>query len=277
MKILLSLALVYGALVLFMYGAQTSLVFPGTGLPNRPLNHPFTPERLTLEAARDAVLRGMLFAPLEERSDGLLIGFGGNGQDADELGQDLAARFPTWHVAVFHYRGYGPSSGKPSEEAVLADALVIHDMLKKKLAPDKVLAYGISLGSGLAAYLAKQRALDGAFLITPYDSIEAVAKGSYPWLPVGLLLKHRFPSNEFLRGNDTPIAIVAAELDQVIKPGRTDALRAVIDNLVFDRTISDAGHVTIHDMQAYDDAISDALKALTAPNARQGLTSPGGA
>ncbi len=277
MKILLSLAIVYGALVLLMYGAQTSLVFPGTRLPNRPLDHPFTPKRLVLEAAGDAVLHGMLFAPKEGPSGGLVIGFGGNGQDADELGQDLAARFPTWHVAVFHYRGYAPSSGKPSEDALLEDALMIHDTLKEQLAPDKVLAYGISLGSGFAAYLAKQRALDGAFLITPYDSIEAVAKDSYPWLPVGLLLKHRFPSIEFLSDNATAIAIIAAELDQVVKPDRTDALRAVIENLVFDRTINGAGHVDLYDMQAYDDAIEDALRALSMASDRRRLASPGGA
>ena len=52
-----------------------------------------------------------------------LIGFGGNGQDAELLAQDLAADFPDLQVAVFHYRGYGPSTGKPGEAALLADAL----------------------------------------------------------------------------------------------------------------------------------------------------------
>lgn len=262
MKILLSLALVYSALVLFMYGAQTFLVFPGTRLPNRPLDHPFTPERLVLEPSGDVALHGMLFAPNGGRDEGLLIGFGGNAQDADELGQDLAARFPTLHVAVFHYRGYDPSSGKPSEEAVLADALVIHDTLKARLKPALVFAYGVSLGSGVAAYLASRRPLDGAFLITPYNSIEAVAKGGYPWLPVGLLFKHRFSSVDFLRDNSTPIAIIAAELDQVIKPKRTDALRAAIPNLVFDQTIKEATHAGLYSLPAYGHAIDRAFEAL---------------
>lgn len=262
MKILLFLALAYGALVLFMYGAQTSLVFPGTRLPNRPLDYPLAPERVDLEPASDVVLHGMVFAPEGGLSKGLLIGFGGNAQDADELGQDLAARFPNLHVAAFHYRGYGPSSGEPSEQAVLADALMIYDTLKTQLKPETIFAYGVSLGSGVAAYLADRRLLDGAFLITPYDSIEAVAKGNYPWLPVGLLLKHRFPSIEFLHDNRTPIAIIAAELDQVVKLDRTNALRAVIPNLVFDRTIKGAAHADLSDMPAFDDAIDRAFKAL---------------
>jgi len=260
MKILLFLALAYSALVLLMYGAQTFLVFPGTRLASRPLDHPFTPERLVVDATNDSELHGMLFAPKTERSEGLLVGFGGNAQDADELGQDLATRFGSLHVAVFHYRGYGPSSGKPSEKALLADALTVHDMLKTRLKPEKIFAYGVSLGTGVAAYLAHKRDLDGVFLITPYDSIKAVAKDHYPWLPVGLFLKHRFPSTDFLRDNPTPIAIIAAELDQVVKPDRTNSLRAVIPNLIFDRTIESASHVDLYDKPAFGDAISDAFK-----------------
>ena len=63
MKILLSLVFVYGVLVLFMYGAQTSLVFPGTRVPNRPIDHPLKPERLVLGVATDVALHGMLFSP----------------------------------------------------------------------------------------------------------------------------------------------------------------------------------------------------------------------
>ena len=263
MKILLSLVFVYGALVLFMYGAQTSLVFPGTRVPNRPIDHPFKPERLALDVAKDVVLHGMLFSPDNgEPSEGLVIGFGGNGQDADALGQDLAARFPGWHVAVFHYRGYGPSTGNPSERALLDDSLAVYDWLEARLMPDKIMAYGVSLGSGIAAYLTQQRSLDGAFLITPYDSLVAVAKDSYPWLPVGLLMKHRFPSVDFLRDSQTPIAIIAADQDVVVRPTRTDQLRAAINNLVFDKTIKGAGHVDLYDLQAYDEAIDDALAAL---------------
>ncbi len=247
-----------------MYGAQTFLVFPGTRLPNRPIDHPFTPERLIIEDKSKTALHGMLFAPEANLSAGLLIGFGGNAQDAEELGQDLAARFSNLHIAVFHYRGYGPSSGSPSEDAVLADALTIHDTLEARLRPEATFAYGVSLGSGVAAYLAHRRRLDGAFLITPYDSIEAVAKGNYPWLPVGLLLKHRFLSIDFLKDNPTPIAIVAAELDEVVKPERTDALRTAIPNLVFDRTIEGAAHASLYGMSAYDDAIGQAFAAIKA-------------
>ena len=267
MKILLLLALAYGALVLIMYSVQSFLVFPGARLPSRPLDHPVMPERMVLEPETGVALHGMIYAPKDGR-DGdakeLLIGFGGNAQDADELGQDLTWRFPAMHVAVFHYRGFGPSSGRPSEQALFADALSIYDRLQARLMPERVFAYGVSLGSGVAAYLASERNLDGAFLITPYDSIVAVAKDSYPWLPVDLLMKHRFPSIDLLRGQATPIAIIAAEQDQVVKPARTEVLRTAIGNLVFDQTIRGAGHADIYGMPGFDKAVGAALDALNA-------------
>jgi len=265
MKLLLFLALGYGVLVALMYGAQTSMIFPGTRMPSRALDHPAVPERLVIERGSDIDLAGIIFAPEDERhSDGLLIGFGGNAQDAEILGQELASTFADMHVAVFHYRGYGESGGKPSEAALFADALAIHDHLVQEMATQTVYALGISLGSGVAGYLSKERALDGVVLVTPYDSIEAVADQAYPWLPVSLLLKHRFKTVEAMADNATPVAIIAAENDQVIKPERTERLRGAIERLVFDRTIEAAGHGDIHGMPAYQDALKDALEALKA-------------
>lgn len=265
MKFLLFLALGYGAVVALMYGAQSSLIFPGTRLPSRPLDHPLLPERLVIEREEDVRLAGMLFAPERGRpSEGLLIGFGGNAQDAEVLGQELAGTFRQRHVAVFHYRGYGESTGQPSERALFSDAGAIHDHLIKRLSPKAVHALGISLGSGVAGWLSSERALDGAVLVTPYDSIEAVARQAYPWLPVGLLLNHRFRTVDVMAANRTPVAIIAAENDRVIALARTDALREVIERLVFDRTIEGAGHADIYAMPAYQEALLAALDALKA-------------
>src|SRR5690606_40801686 len=81
------------------------------------------------------------------------------------------------NVVVFHYRGYGPSTGRPSEAAVLADALMIYDFMVERLEPARVYAIGISLGSAVAAYLSQQRRLAGVLLVTPFDSVEAIRSG----------------------------------------------------------------------------------------------------
>lgn len=262
LKALLFLVLGYGSVVIFMYGAQTSMIFPGTRLPSRPLDHPLKPARMTIEREGGVALGGMLFSPEGQKSDGLIIGFGGNAQDAENLGQELAEDFPDLHVAAFHYRGYGESGGRPSEAALFADAEAIYDQLVGDLAPRTVYAIGLSLGSGVVGYLSKTRPLDGIFLITPYDSIEAVASQAYPWLPVSLLLKHRFRTVDVMVGNRTPVAIIAAGNDKVIRPERTEALRKTIENLVFDRTIENAGHADLYGMPAYSAALKEALDAV---------------
>lgn len=264
-KLLLFLVLGYGAVVALMYGAQTSMIFPGTRLPSRPLDHPLSPERLTIEREDGVVLSGMRFSPSNgRRSDGLIIGFGGNAQDAESLGQELAEDFPDLDVAIFHYRGYGDSGGKPSEAALFADSEAIYDKLVGELAPKAVFAIGLSLGSGVAGYLSHTRPLNGVYLITPYDSIEAVAGQAYPWLPVSLLLKHRFRTDDLMADNQTPVAIIAAGRDEVIRPERTEALRTAVQNLVFDRVIDDADHADLYARPAYNAALREAFDALKA-------------
>jgi alpha-beta hydrolase superfamily lysophospholipase len=259
-SVLALVGLGYAGVVALLYLLQTTLIFPGTHLPSQRLNSPRVPERLELATGDGAVLHGMWFAGA--RAADLLIGFGGNAQDAEVLGQDLASDFPGLNVVVFHYRGFGPSTGKPSEAALLADALTIYDALVARARPVRVYAIGISLGSAVAAYLSKERPLAGVLLITPFDSVEAIAKESYFWVPVGLLLRHRFPSVAFMSGNATPVAVIAAAEDRVVKPRRTRALIDRLDNLVFEATLPGAGHETLYQVPAYETTLQAAFAAL---------------
>jgi hypothetical protein len=238
-------------------------------MQSQRLDQPRVPERLELATPGGDVLRGMLFRASPGSTD-LVIGFGGNTQDAEVLGQDLAARLPHADLVVFHYRGYGPSTGRPSEAAVYADALAIYDAMALRLRPARTFAVGISLGSSVASYLSKHRLLAGMVLVTPFDSIAAIAKEQYFWVPVGLLLHQRFESVEHMGANQTPVAMIAAEDDRVVRPQRTAALRKQIANLVFDRTLAGASHATINNLPAYGITFKEAFEALdrAAPSLR---------
>jgi pimeloyl-ACP methyl ester carboxylesterase len=206
-------------------------------------------------------LHGLLFsAPAEDAE--LLIGFGGNGQDAESLAHDLARDFPDQQVVVFHYRGYGPSTGTPSQAALLADAVTIYDALTERERPRRCFAIGISLGSAIAAYLSKARPLAGILLVTPFDSIAAIAKETYFWLPVDLLLRHRFATVEFMAGNATPVAVIAADRDRVVRPERTRALVEELSNLVFYQVLTDAAHNTLYQLPNFEQALEAAFAAL---------------
>jgi uncharacterized protein len=261
-KLLALLGLGYAGIAGLLYFAQSWLLFPGAGRPSQRLDHQRPPERLVLPSAGSAAeLHGMLF-PAPAADAELLIGFGGNGQDAEALAYDLARDFPNQQVAVFHYRGYGPSTGRPSEAALLADALTIYDALTQRLQPRRCFAIGISLGSAIAAYLSKARPLAGILLVTPFDSVAAIAKEAYFWLPVDLLLRHRFATVEFMAGNPTPVAVIAAERDRVVRPERTRALVGKLSNLVFFQVLADAAHNTLYQLPNFEQALKAAFAAL---------------
>ncbi|MDQ3479619.1 MAG: hypothetical protein M3438_10795, partial [Pseudomonadota bacterium] len=99
-------------------------------------------------------------------------------------------------------------------------------------------------------------------LVTPFDSLKAVAGDLYPWLPVNLLFRHEMNAAESLEGTDVPVAIVAAERDEIIPPARTRALRAKVPNLVYDRSIR-GGHNDIYARADFQKAMQEALGAVT--------------
>lgn len=120
--------------------------------------------------------------------------------------------FPTRNVVTFHCRGYGPSAGRPSAEAFLEEATRIYDEVGDLRDAERVVAIGLSLGSGPAAHLAGERAVDGLILVTPFDSLQALASDLYPWLPVRLLLRHRMDVANALAQSSAKVAIGAESL-----------------------------------------------------------------
>jgi hypothetical protein len=166
-------------------------------------------------------------------------------------------------VVTFHYRGYAPSRGKPSAEALLSDSLLIFDHLLQSDARERVIAVGFSIGSGVAAHLARHRPIAGLIMVTPFDSLEALAQSIYWWAPVSLLLRHRMPTIDFVRGSHVPTGLIIAERDTVVPARRSTPLRAAIGNLVFERTI-DAGHNDIYDRPAFAAAMREALAKIEA-------------
>ncbi len=153
-----------------------------------------------------------------------LIYFGGNAQDVSRLIPVFRQAFPNRPVYLVNYRGYGGSSGTPSEAALYRDAIAVFDYVRGE--HENVAVIGQSLGSGVAVFLANVRHIAKLVLITPYDSIETVAKNSFPQFPVSLLLKDKFPSASRAAGVRSPTLILLAEHDEVIPRASSEALIA---------------------------------------------------
>jgi pimeloyl-ACP methyl ester carboxylesterase len=173
-----------------------------------------------------------------------LIYFGGNAEDVSLSLAPLARAFPQHALYLLHYRGYGGSEGEPSEAALFADALALHAHVATGHARIRVL--GRSLGSGVAVYLASQREVEQLVLITPYDSIAAVAALQFPYLPVDWLLLDRFDSVARAGSVRAPTRILVAAQDEVIHPQHSHRLQlAFRPGLAELQVLAGSGHNSI--------------------------------
>lgn len=245
-----------------MFEFQSHLIFPTHAVPSAG-PWPKGAERLSLTSAGGQELAG-IHIPADEASKDrtLILGFGGNAWNAQDVAEYLHELFPDEDVVAFHYRGYAPSQGSPSSEALIADAPLVYDLAVEKLKPKRVIAIGFSIGSGIAARLAASRKVDGLILVTPFDSLRAVAQSMYPWLPIGPFFEHEIDAASALEAADVPVAIIAAENDEIIPGERTEALRKRVRELAFDRTIDRAGHNDIYARSAFQEAIREAFDRL---------------
>ena len=266
LQLALTLAALYAAVVTGMYLAQTWLLFPTALVGAAPVRLPAAARRLEARTPDGEVLVGVRIPARGEGGESApgLLGFGGNAWNADAMALYLHDLFPEREVAAFHYRGYAPSSGRPSAQALLADSVLVFDRLQQEHASGRgVVAVGFSIGSGVAAHLARHRPVAGLVLVTPFDSLEALARDLYWWAPVGPLLRHRMPTVDFVRGSPVPTALIVAERDTIVPARRSVALRAAIENLVFEAAI-DAGHNDLYGRPAFAAAMREALARIEA-------------
>jgi hypothetical protein len=172
------------------------------------------------ELVRDGLLlRGWRVNPGQPRA---LLFFGGNAEEIGYQRERFARWFPGHTIYLLAYRGYGASEGSPAEAALKGDALALYDAIAPQHAG--VDALGRSVGSGVALHVAAQRPLGRLALITPYDSLVAVASRHYPFFPVGWLLRERFEAVADAPNVNVPTLLLLARQDEIIPPAHGEAL-----------------------------------------------------
>ncbi len=144
----------------------------------------------------------------------VLPGNAGNRADRATLGAALAGR--GLGVLLVEYRGYGGNPGAPGEEELARDAGAAADLIAV-LAPGHQLVYfGESLGAAVAIELATRRPPVALILRSPFTSLAAVGAEHYPFLPVRLLLRDRFPSDERITDVGAAVLVIAGSADSIV-------------------------------------------------------------
>src|SRR6266850_7224640 len=119
-------------------------------------------------------------------------------------------------VVALSYRGYAGSSGQPSERGLLLDAAAAYTFTTARYSADRIVAWGVSLGSGVAVAVAADHPVGKLILEAPYTSIADVAASHFRFVPVRWLLRDRFHSDERIARVTAPLLVMHGERDLTI-------------------------------------------------------------
>lgn len=122
-----------------------------------------------------------------------------------------------WGVFMMTYRGYGGSSGMPTETDNIADAIRAFDRLVSLgVRPDEIVLYGESLGTGVASQVALARRPAGLILDAPFTSIPDVAKRRFWYVPVRLIMRDRYETKTIIGKIGVPLLIIHGTQDETV-------------------------------------------------------------
>jgi len=209
----------YFLICLGMFFMQEKLLFhPGQGGPSPKSCNLEEVEELTIKTA-DGLNIALWHAASTKKNYPTLIYFHGNaGSLCDRPYKFRYFLDAGFGLLAVSYRGYGKSEGSPSENGIYLDAeATLHyarDVLK--LQNRHIILYGESLGTGVAIEMATRMTPAMLVLEAPYTSIADRSSELYPYLPVNLLLKHRFDSIRKIGQVKTPLLIFHGERDSIV-------------------------------------------------------------
>ena len=250
---------VYAGFSALVYFFQERLIFRPTTLP---ATHQFgladvQEVKVPLEGAELSALHFR-----QPDAKGVVFFLHGNAGDLSTwLTSTDFYRRTKFDLFMIDYRGFGKSTGKIDGEAQMhADVRRAYDLIAPQYAGKKIILYGRSLGTGLAAKLSTEVKADLTVLVSPYSSILELGKQFYPWLPE-FVSRYPMRSDLWLPQSKNPVLILHGDRDELIPLAhgqRLKALSAAAELMV----IENAAHNDIHKFPKYLDALAGRLTAL---------------
>lgn len=223
---------VYAGLSLYLYVFQENYIyFPD--LPSREVDAspadvglPF--ESLKIRTEDGETLDGW-FVPAPASRETLLYLHGNGGNIGHRV--DMIRTFHSLglNVLIFDYRGYGRSTGKPSEEGIYRDAMAAWNHLtqERRIPAEHIALFGESLGGSIAAWLAERHPPRALVIYAAFTSVSDMAKTLYPFLPIGLIARYRYDTRATLARVHAPLLILHSTEDEIIPYRHAQELFAI--------------------------------------------------
>jgi fermentation-respiration switch protein FrsA (DUF1100 family) len=249
MMVTLGIVVACAGLLALIWTQQRKLIyFPFQPVPQVAAVLPGATE-VTFETADGLLLAGW-FLPAQGGPTRATVLFT-NGNAGNRAGRaPLAAGLADagFSVLLFDYRGYGGNPGSPSEQGLIADARAARAYLasREDVDPGRIVYFGESLGTGVAVALAAEQPPLALALRSPFTSLSDVARLHYPFLPVGLMLRDTFNSQQRIKAVRCPLLILAGSRDGVVPEA--------LSRTLFDAALQDRKRLVIIDGAGHNDA-----------------------
>ena len=176
---------------------------------------PVSPEQHYI-AVDDVKLHAWLFRAPHPDAPLLIFchGNAGNITGRAPLAAELASRGVS--VLLFDWRGYGKSTGRPTEDALFRDALAAYDFAEKKIGAKHIVAYGESLGGPYAAYVATKRRVPAVIIENSFPSLRQLGNYLYRPFPLGWTAPFALTTSRWLNEAGVPVLVMHGRADEVI-------------------------------------------------------------
>jgi len=224
MRMLLNIAIIaaiaYAALVLLVFSVQSRLIYyPGTGrdMVATPKQAGLAYEPVKISTTDGETLHGW-FVPAAAANGTVLFFHGNAGNISHRMEYLLMFHRLGYDTFIFDYRGYGESSGAPSESGTYLDAQAAWRYLTetKAIPPERIVLFGESLGGAVAAWLAAREKPGALVLASVFTSVPDMAAKIYPFLPVRLLSRFDYNTLEYLQSVACPVFVAHSHQDEIV-------------------------------------------------------------
>lgn len=209
---------VYGGLCIYLYFRQSALVYyPTRDMLETPKDAGLPYDDVILRTS-DGIRIHAWYVPAVTSRGAILMCHGNGGNISHRLATIRVLHDLGLDVLIFDYRGYGRSEGKPSEKGTYQDAQAAWDYLTvtRGTPGDRIVIHGRSLGGAVAAWLAVREKPAALILESTFTSVPDMGSMLYPYLPVRLLCRFRYPTLDYVKQAHCPILFAHSPDDEMI-------------------------------------------------------------
>ncbi len=220
--VMTGLAVVYGMVMALLYVFQAHLLYlpevGGRAIVATPAALGLDYREVRIPVEDGPVLHGWLVPAAREEAPVVLFFHGNAGNISHRLASIRIFHQLGLAVLIFDYRGYGRSSGQPSEEGTYRDARAAWWYLTAKVGyePARIVLFGRSLGAAVAAHLAQEVRSAALILESPFVSVPDMARVYYGYLPVRWLARFRYATADYAARAQAPVLVVHSPEDEVV-------------------------------------------------------------